>query len=173
MNNEGILQLLLGNSFTTARYSEISDRKEVNFRDAIQGQVQLMPCVYPLLTALRQAKIPHAIGSSAPELNIDAIVDELNLRPYVQALVSAVGMPSKPDPAVFLAASQRLEVQPERCVVVEDAITGVEAAQRAGMKCMAVTTTNPAEDLQSADLVVDRLDTMRIDDLISFMNHES
>ena len=52
-----------------------------------------------------------------------------------------------------------------RCVVVEDAIAGVEAAKRAGMKCVAVTTTNPAQDLNAADLVVERLDALSEDEL--------
>jgi beta-phosphoglucomutase family hydrolase len=165
MNNEGILRFLLGESYTHERYIEISDQKEATFRDAIKDQVQLLPGVYPLINALRQAKIPQAIGSSSPQANIDAIVDELNLRPYFQALVSAVGMPGKPDPVVFLTAAQELGMPPESCIVVEDAIPGVEAARRASMKCVAVTTTNPAEDLQTADLVVDRLDTLTIGDL--------
>jgi beta-phosphoglucomutase-like phosphatase (HAD superfamily) len=48
----------------------------------------------------------------------------------------------------------------EHCIIVEDAIAGVEAAKRAGMRCVAVTTTNPAEALQAADVVVERLDIL-------------
>jgi beta-phosphoglucomutase-like phosphatase (HAD superfamily) len=53
-----------------------------------------------------------------------------------------------------------LDVPPERCVVVEDAVAGVEAAKRAGMSCIAVTTTSPASALRAADIVVDRLDDL-------------
>jgi beta-phosphoglucomutase-like phosphatase (HAD superfamily) len=51
-------------------------------------------------------------------------------------------------------------VPPERCVVVEDAVASVEAAKRAGMKCIAVTTTNPAQAIDEADVVVERLDQL-------------
>jgi beta-phosphoglucomutase-like phosphatase (HAD superfamily) len=66
-------------------------------------------------------------------------------------------MPGKPDPAVFLEAARQIGVSPKDCVVVEDAISGVQAARRAGMKCVAVTTTNERPALADADIVVDSL----------------
>ncbi len=66
-------------------------------------------------------------------------------------------MPGKPEPDVFLTAAAEIDVAPARCVVVEDAIPGVEGAKRAGMKCIAVTTTNPAEALSNADIIVNSL----------------
>ena len=100
------------------------------------------------------------IASSAPPANIDALIDELEIRPYFDVLVSGVDMPGKPDPALFLEVARRIDVPPTRCVVVEDAIAGVEAAKRAGMSCIAVTTTNPEEVLRAADVVVCRLDAL-------------
>ena len=170
MNNEGILRMLLGERYTEELFIEISERKETRFREMIHGQVQLLPGVRPLLEALREANVPQAIASSAPQANIETILFEFNLESYFQALVSAVGLPSKPHPAVFLAAAQRLDLQPGNCIVLEDAIPGVEAARRAGMRCVAVTTTNKAEDLGSADLVVDRLDMIKVADLMALLD---
>jgi beta-phosphoglucomutase len=84
----------------------------------------------------------------------------LRLRPYFDTLVSGVDMLGKPDPALFLEVARRLDLPPERCIVVEDAKAGVEAAKRANMKCIAVTTTNPADALAAADIIVDRLDAL-------------
>jgi len=170
MNNEGILRMFLGERFTEDLYSEISDKKEQNFRRAIRGKVQLLPGVLSLLKALKSANIPQAVGSSAPSENIDAINRELNLGSYFQILVSAASMPSKPDPAVFLSAANKLQAPAEHCLVIEDAIAGVEAAHRAGMKCLAVTTTNTDVNLQSADRIVNRLDEISIGDLISLFD---
>ena len=72
-------------------------------------------------------------------------------------VVSAAGMAGKPDPAVFLKAAALIGVPPAQCVVVEDAVVGVQAARRAGMRVIAVTTTHPRESLAAADLVVDSL----------------
>ena len=63
----------------------------------------------------------------------------------------------KPDPQVFQLAASRLGVAPDHCVVVEDAVHGIEAANRAGMKSIALTGTSTREQLASADLIVDSL----------------
>jgi sugar-phosphatase len=63
-------------------------------------------------------------------------------------------MPGKPAPDVFLAAARALGLPPARCVVIEDAVSGVAGARAAGMKCIAVTTTNPDTALAAADLIV-------------------
>ena len=72
-------------------------------------------------------------------------------------LLSTAGMAGKPDPAVFLKAAGLIDVPPARCVVVEDAVVGVQAARGAGMHVIAVTTTHARESLAAADLVVDSL----------------
>jgi beta-phosphoglucomutase family hydrolase len=163
MNNASILSSVLGQPPAPELLAEISDRKEELFRQAVRGHVQPLPGVLAWLERLRAAGLRQAIASSAPPANIDALVDELGLRHYFDIIVSGFDLPGKPDPAVFLKAARLIGVPPERCVVVEDAIAGVEAARRAGMKCIAVTTTNPAHELSGADVVVERLDSLPLD----------
>ena len=170
MNNEGILKLLMGEDFNSEIVTEISERKETSFRQAIRGQVKTLPGVLSLLESIRNANIPQAIGSSGPQKNIDAIVEELGLKIYFQALISAAQMPSKPDPTVFLTAAQSIHAPASHCVVIEDAIAGVEAAHRAEMKCVAVTTTNLAEALKQADVIVDNLNDISVDKLIALFD---
>jgi HAD superfamily hydrolase (TIGR01509 family) len=160
MNNAGILSLLLGEKLTVELLREIGDRKEEAFRRAVRGRVQPLPGVLDWLDRLRATGFRQGIASSAPQANIDALVDELGLRPWFNAVISGSELPGKPEPVLFLEVAHQLEVPPGRCIVVEDAVAGVEAAKRAGMKCVAVTTTNPAEALQAADVVVDRLDAL-------------
>ena len=156
-NNETILREVMGNRYNLAEALDIGDRKEARFRELIRGQATLLPGVRGLLEALQAAGIPQAIGSSAPMANIEALAGALDLGPFFGAMVSAAEMPGKPDPAVFLEAAKRLKVEPAHCVVVEDAIAGVEAAHRAAMRCTAVTNTHPAGALAAAELVVDSL----------------
>ena len=160
MNNEGVLTFLMGHKPDPDLLAEIDERKESSFRRAIHGHAQLLPGVSEWLEALRRAGVRMAVGSSAPMANVEALVDETNIRAYFQVLVSANGKPSKPDPWVFQYAAHQISVLPEDCWVVEDAVTGVEAAHRAGMRCLAVTTTNTAKALCAADIVVDRLDQL-------------
>jgi beta-phosphoglucomutase len=158
MNNEGVLTFLTGKKPDPALLAEIDERKESAFRLAIRGHARLLPGVAHWLETLHQAGVRMAVGSSAPMANVEALVDETAIRAYFQALVSANGKPSKPNPWVFLQAAQRIDVPPGSCWVLEDAVAGVEAAHRAGMRCLAVTTTNTAEALQAAEIVIDRLD---------------
>jgi HAD superfamily hydrolase (TIGR01509 family) len=160
MNNAGILSILLGDRLTPELLYEIADRKETLFREAVRGSVEPMPGVIPWLERLQEAGFRQGIASSAPVANIDTLVDELGVRTSFDVIVSGVDLPGKPEPVLFLKVADMLHVLPERCVVVEDAVAGVEAAKRAGMGCIAVTTTSPASALGAADIVVDRLDDL-------------
>lgn len=160
MNNIGVLTAVLGRAPEPDRLAAISERKEQLFRQAVRGNVEPLPGVRTWLERLAAQGVSQAIATSAPPLNIDVMVDEVGLRAYFDAIVSGFEMVAKPDPAVFLAAADRLGVSPDCCIVVEDAIAGVEAAGRAGMRCIAVTVTNPVEALQDADIVVERLDQL-------------
>jgi HAD superfamily hydrolase (TIGR01509 family) len=160
MNNAGILSILLGEKFTPELLVEIGGQKEIEFRKAVRGHVQPLPGVLDWLERLKATGFQQGIASSAPVENIDALVDELGLRSYFDTLVSGFDLPGKPDPALFLQVAGQMQVPSSRCIVVEDAMAGVEAAKRAGMKCIAVTTTNSAHALEAADIIVERLDAL-------------
>ncbi len=157
MNNRGVMTTLLGAEPEAELLARVSDAKEAAFRELLRGNAQPLPGVRTWLSRLQAAGFRQAVASSGPPANIAAIVDELGIRPYFDALVSGAGQAGKPDPYVFLEAARQLGAPPANCVVVEDAVTGVEAARRAGMRCLAVTTTNPPEALAGADLIVDSL----------------
>jgi beta-phosphoglucomutase len=158
MNNTSILKYLLGPDIPQPLIDRLGDQKEESFRRMAAGKVQVLPGVRPLLAALGAAGVRQALGSSAPQANIDVLLEAGGLRPYFEAVVSAWAMPGKPDPAVYLEAARQLGVPPRRCVVIEDAVPGVEGARRAGMQCIAVTNTHPAEALSAASLVVKSLE---------------
>ena len=160
MNNAGILSLLLGDQFTLELLAEIGDQKEEAFRAAVRGHVQPLPGVLDWLQRLQAAGFRQAVASSAPPENIDVLVDSLGIRSYFEVLGSGADLPGKPEPVLFLQVASALAVPPRRCAVIEDAVAGVEAAKRAGMVCVAVTTTNPAPALAAADRVVERLDVL-------------
>ncbi len=81
MNNEGILRLFLGERFTKDLYTEISDRKERNFRKAIRGKVQLLPGVLTLQKALRHANISQSVGARSSPISIALMRVEPNSMP--------------------------------------------------------------------------------------------
>jgi len=157
MNNRGVLSVVLGREPTADELRDLGDSKEALFRERITSDAEALPGVRDWLARLQAAGHRQAVASSAPAENIAVMIDALRLRPYFDALVSGEKMPGKPNPDVFLEAARQVAVPPERCVVVEDAVAGVAAAKAAGMACLAVTNTNPAERLTDADLITDSL----------------
>ena len=169
MNNAGILAVLLGKQPEANFLEMVSSRKEGRYREMILGHLQLLPGVLSWLIRLQGRGTLQAVASSAPQANIEAVVDALDIRQFFSALVSAYFMPGKPDPAVFLEAARQLGVEPTDCVVFEDAIPGVTAAKKADMRCIAVTTTHPRQKLSGADLVVDSLESLRLESFDKLM----
>ena len=82
-----------------------------------------------------------AVGTAAPPANIEVVLDTLGLRQRFATIVSpSQGFRGKPHPDMFLAAAERMKVDPADCIVFEDAPLGVEAARRAGMRAVALLT---------------------------------
>ena len=169
MNNRLMLTELLGREPSAEILDEIAGWKERYYRDSVRGRLRSLPGIGEVLERFSAEGALQAVASSGPKENIDLIVEELGLGKYFRALVSAAEMPGKPDPAVFLEAARLLALEPQNCLVVEDAVVGVEAAKRAGMSCLAVENTWPASKLHGADLVVGTLEG-RADELAGFLH---
>jgi HAD superfamily hydrolase (TIGR01509 family) len=170
MRLDEIIRVMFQEKYTPELVQTIGAEKEASFRESMPGKLQPLPGVKKLIKLFKEANIPQAVASSAPQENVDAIMAELNFSPDFQAVVCAVNMPGKPDPSVFLAAAKAIQALPQECIVIEDATHGIEAAKRAGMKCVAVTSNYPAEKLAEADIVVDRLGELGIKDFEDLIN---
>lgn len=157
--NQLIIPTILDWTHDEAEIEALSIRKEELYRELVKEQgVTILPGARELLTALKEAGIPRSVGSSTPRVNLDAIFETTGLGELFDAVVSANDVThGKPAPDVFLKAASLLGFEPAKCVVFEDALFGIEAAQRGGMKVVGVATTNPPELLAHADRVVPTL----------------
>jgi beta-phosphoglucomutase len=168
--NPEIIRQLFGARRTDAEVAELGEHKEVRYRAAAGRGVALLPGVRALLEGLRGAGFRQAVGSSAPRANLDLILRLTETGGFFDAVVAMEDTQrGKPDPQVFLLAAERLGVLPARCVVLEDAVAGVEAARAGGMRCVAVTFVghHPAPRLRAAgaDLVVETLEAVTAEQL--------
>jgi beta-phosphoglucomutase len=138
--NDAILSRWLGPETTPDRVERIGAAKEATYRRLMrEGGLVPLPGATTWLARLRRNRWKQAIASSAPRANVDAVVDVLGWEGRFDALAAAEDVTAgKPDPQVFLVAAGRLGVSPSRCVVVEDAVAGIEAARRAGMRSIGV-----------------------------------
>ncbi len=164
--NDGIIKSVLGEKIAQNEIITIAREKDETFRQLISQNIRPFPGVLKLITSLKEHKFKIAIASSAPMENIQLITQSLKIHNCFDAIVSGwETTKGKPDPQIFLLAAQKLGVKAKDCIVIEDAVVGVAASKRAKICCIAVTNTNPEESLREADLIIDTLEEITIDDL--------
>ena len=164
--NDTIIRNIMGGNLSGGEVEAIASEKEENYRRRVAQNIKPLPGAIELIRALREYGVKMAIASSSPIENIQLIIRGLGINDYFQVIVSGRQVSEgKPSPQGFLLAARELEVTPENCVVIEDAIDGVSGAKRAGMKCLAVTSNHAKQSLMEADLVVDTLEAVTVDDL--------
>ena len=146
-NPEVFVRLFGPERFSELQMEALSLEKERRYQQAFLPHLRLIDGLQELLDRLKELRIPLAIGSAAIPYNIDFVLDNLKLRSYFKAIVSAEDVAlSKPYPQTFLLAAERLQLPAEACLVFEDAPKGVEAARLAGMQAVALTTLHAAEE---------------------------
>lgn len=140
--NEEVLTRIFGeNYFTTEEMKKISLEKEKRYQAAYKPYLKLITGLPEFLEQAMQHNIPMAIGTAAIPFNINFVLNHLNLHHYFKAIVSADDVTvSKPHPQTYLLAAEKLGVPPKNCIVFEDAPKGIEAAQNANMKSVAILT---------------------------------
>ncbi len=169
--NDTIIRNVRGQDTSQSEIEAISREKENSFRNMVRQRIKPLPGVINLINLLAEHKFKMALASSAPIENIRLLITGLDINSYFQAIISGKEVTEgKPSPQGFLLAAKRLGVKPENCIVVEDAVAGVTAAKRAGMCCLAVTNTHPRRSLSEADLIVDTLETISVNDLERLIN---
>jgi HAD superfamily hydrolase (TIGR01509 family) len=137
------------------------------YLDLVPSMLEAFPGVLDLVHACRAAGLLVAVASSADEIKVNANLQKIGLPiSYWDAVVWGEDVKNKkPAPDIFLSAAEKLGVTSTECVVVEDAVNGVQAAQAAQMRCIAVTQTFPADRLRAADLVREKISDVLLSDL--------
>ena len=171
--SDTIIKNVLGEKIPQNEIMKIIQEKDETFRQLMGQNIRPFPGVLKLIASLKEHKFKIAIASSAPMENIQLITQSLKIHNHFDAIVSGWEVTrGKPDPQTFLLAAEKLGVEAERCIVIEDAISGVTASRRAGMPCIAVTNTTPREELREADLIIDTLEEITADDLERLLNQQ-
>jgi len=171
MQNYQIIPLLVRRDLTAEDIERMSEWKERRYRELISGKLTLQEGARGLIDELKSNGFLLAIGTSAPQANLAFMLEHTGVDDCFDAYVTGEEVSnSKPAPDTFLKAAEKLSLTPGRCIVVEDAVQGVQAAKKAGMKVVAVCTTRQREDLEEADLIVDSLGELKADDFLKLLN---
>lgn len=153
--NREILPTIFGD-ISDERIDELGHRKETLYQELFLPERKAIEGVIEFLEESQKLGIKLAVATAAPNINVEFILDGLDLRKYFGAITTAADVSEgKPNPEIFLKSAEKLNVNPKNCIVFEDAFGGFEAAHRAQMKSIGITTVNSAEDILKMDSVVE------------------
>ena len=150
-----IMSHYMGQHLTKEESALLDEEKEALYRELYAPHLETVAGFDQLIEEAQEQGVKLAVATAAPPANIVFTLDGLDLRRHFDAVVGAADVArGKPNPDVFLLAAERCGAEPENCIVFEDAPLGVEAARRAGMRCVVLTTTLPAEAFKDFDNVI-------------------
>ncbi len=142
------------------------DNKYVEFLE-IEKDIKPIDGVKELISNLYKNNIKLALASSSPRNHIDMVLSRFGIRDFFSTVVSGAELErSKPFPDIFLKAAKNLEIQPERCIVIEDSCNGVNAAKNAGMRCIGYYNPNSGnQDISKADKIINSFKEVLINEI--------
>ncbi|XYJ08730.1 HAD family hydrolase [Telluria sp. B2] len=150
-----IIRSYMGEDLQDEEVLQLNHEKEAVYRELYAPHRKAVEGFEDLIADARSQGISLAVGTAAPPANVEFTLDGLDLRRHFDTVVGATDVArGKPHPDAFIEAARRCGAQPENCIVFEDAPLGVEAARRAGMRCVVITTTLPAEAFTEFDNVI-------------------
>lgn len=167
MDSLNVLLEIGGQLLSEAEKERLAKEKNEDYLEQIRHMdaSELLPGVKALLDEAKTAGIKMAIASSSK--NADFIVDRLKIRPYFDAIITGNDVrKAKPDPEIFLKAAKALNVQPEKAIVFEDALAGIEAGKKGGFHVVGI---GERKILGEADMVIKDLSQFSLGEFVTFL----
>ena len=169
--SSAIVRMLVSPNTEDSKIIEWAALKEEYFRDMVKDKLFPLPGVISILKTLQMNGFKLAVGSSGPPENVELLLNTLKIKKYFEVIITAAEVKKgKPEPDVFLIAANALNVLSENSIVIEDAPVGIEAAKRAGMKVIALTTTHDEKELLDADIIVKDLSYIGLKEIKDLLN---
>jgi beta-phosphoglucomutase family hydrolase len=164
--NNDALTFLFNENLTRNQLLEYTEHKENIYRSIYADDIQPVQGLISFLVALRQNSILTAVATSAPKSNLDFVMSKLSIEGYFDILVDSDAIVrGKPDPEIYLKTASLLNKEPRHCIVFEDSLSGIQAAKRAGMRVVGLSTTHSADELDAANMVISNFEEMGLEKL--------
>lgn len=155
-NGRTIQEVILGlkPEASPTEVMRLAEEKEKIYRDLYSVHLAPTPGLMDFLPKAKKAGIKMAVATSAITANADFTLDGLGIRKYFDAVIdSTMVIKGKPDPQIYLKAAEELNTLPENCVVMEDALAGIQSAKSAGMDVIGLYTSLKKEELPNGLLM--------------------
>ncbi len=154
-NEELFIRVFGEGKYTAEEIANYSMKKEVKYQESFLPHMKLINGLESFLQKAKRQDVEMAIGTAANPFNVNYVLDNLPVKDYFNAIVTADDVvTSKPHPEVFLKCADLLKVPYYDCVVFEDSPKGVESARRAGMKAVVIKTYHEEHEFADLDNVL-------------------
>jgi len=154
--NKDAIEYIYGRKMDEVESTKYTLEKEALYRQIYKPFIKPVPGLLNFLEILNQKNIPMAIATSGIQPNIDFMFENIPIKHYFKIIVNSSHISNgKPHPEIYLKAASLLNISPKNCLVFEDAVVGITSAKAAGMKVIAVATTQTKEELSIADMIID------------------
>ena len=154
--NKDVIQYIYNKKMPEEEILKYTLEKEALYRKLYKPFIKPLFGLIDFLEVLKNKGIPMAIATSGIQPNIDFMFDEVPIKQYFTEVVNSSHITKgKPDPEIYLKVASLLQISPKNCLVFEDAVVGIKSAKAAGMKVIAVATTQSKEELSLADAIID------------------
>jgi beta-phosphoglucomutase family hydrolase len=154
--NKDAIEYIYGRKMDEEESTKYTLEKEALYRRIYKPFIKPVTGLLNFLEILSQKNIPMAIATSGIQPNIDFMFENIPIKHYFKIIVNSSHVrKGKPHPEIYLKAASLLNISPKNCLVFEDAVVGINSAKAAGMKVIAIATTQTKEELSIADMIID------------------
>lgn len=153
--NTDLMKFIFGEDLPAEESERLSQEKEAIYREIYAPYIKPVNGLMELLEALRKENVPMVIATSGMPVNVEFLFQHVPIKHYFKAVINSSHITNgKPHPEIYQLAAKRLNLAPSRCVAFEDSVSGIASAKTAGLKAIAVRTTETDEKLKNADLII-------------------
>lgn len=164
--NREHFELFFKRELSDAEVFAFEFQKEEIYRNLYSPYIKPVKGLISFLELLESNKIPIAIATSAPKVNIDFVLQKTSTSRFFNKIFDASSVKKgKPDPEIYLKTMNSLQILPEKCIVIEDSLNGILAAKTAGAKVIGITTTHNARELPQVNLLIDNFEQLTLSSL--------
>ncbi|MFZ9981152.1 MAG: HAD family hydrolase [Cyclobacteriaceae bacterium] len=168
--NKDWITNLFGN-ISSDLLNRYADEKEALFREIYKNDISPLKGLIEFLDLLEANRIPKAIATSAPRANVNFTLHHTGIGKYFSTILDESFVSrGKPDPEIYIKTAAALSYPSEKCIVMEDSLSGIASGMGAGSKVVALATTHLPEELSHADLVIHDFSELNLSSLQRLMN---
>jgi HAD superfamily hydrolase (TIGR01509 family) len=172
--NAELLENLFGKELPDRDIKEYAKAKEAVYRELYAPVIKPVKGLLDLMEELRKMNVKIGVATSAPYENAIFVMDQLNLHPYISALAEeSMVEKGKPAPDLYLKACELLDKPPAACLAFEDTPIGVEAAKKAGLTVVGITTSVTAKELSAAQKVIEDFTATSARQVLHMLNNKN